>query len=70
MSSWTWRYEGPDGAELAGASLPTTSFPSQADAEAWVGEAWPDLLEGGVEAVSLLRDGQVVYAAMSLRPAG
>lgn len=67
MSAWTWRYEAPDGSILE-AGLPTASFPSQADAESWVGEAWRDLLAQGVDAVTLLRDGEVVYASMSLRP--
>jgi hypothetical protein len=43
-------------------------FPSQADAESWVGESWRDLIAAGVEAVSLLRDDDVVYGPMSLRP--
>jgi hypothetical protein len=33
-----------------------------------VGESWRDLLGQGVDAVSLLRDGEVVYGPMSLRP--
>ncbi len=68
MNSWTWRYEAPDGSYLTSPSLPTTTFPNQADAESWVGESWRDLLGQGVEAVTLLRDGEVVYSAMSLRP--
>jgi hypothetical protein len=43
------------------------SFPTQGDAETWVGEAWRDLLEQGVEQVSLLEDGREVYGPMSLR---
>ena len=69
MNAWTWRYEAGDGSTMTGPELPETAFPSQAAAETWVGEAWPDLLASGVAAVSLLRDGEVVYAAMSLRPA-
>lgn len=67
MSAWTWRYEAPDGSVLV-SGLPTTGFPSQADAESWVGESWRDLLAQGVDAVTLLRDGDVVYGPMSLRP--
>ena len=44
-------------------------FPSQADAESWVGEAWQDLLGQGVDQVSLLEDDRVVYGPMSLHPA-
>jgi hypothetical protein len=33
-----------------------------------VGESWRGLLAGGVEQVTLLRDGERVYGPMSLRP--
>ena len=65
---WTWRYETDDGSpapEEAGAS---PSFPTQADAESWIGETWRELLEGGVEQVTLLDDGAAVYGPMGLRP--
>lgn len=68
MSTWTWRYEGPDGGVLGSPELPRAAFPSQADAETWVGEAWHELLASGVEQVTLLHEGEIVYAAMSLRP--
>ncbi|MFN0284326.1 MAG: hypothetical protein ACKVZ6_20445 [Kineosporiaceae bacterium] len=68
MDAWTWRYEAVDGSVMQGEGLAETAFPSQADAETWVGEAWRDLLAAGVESVSLLRDGEPVYANMSLRP--
>jgi hypothetical protein len=68
MNAWTWRYEAADGSTVEGAQLPAQSFPSQADAESWVGESWRDLTAAGVETVSLLRDGDVVYGPMSLRP--
>jgi hypothetical protein len=68
MSTFTWRYEGPDGSPLSSPDLPASTFPSQADAESWVGETWRDLLAQGVEQVSLLRDDDVVYEGMSLRP--
>lgn len=66
--TWSWRYEDSSGAEVTGAELPTARFPSQADAESWVGESWRELLDGGVDAVTLLRDGEVVYGPMSLHP--
>lgn len=53
---------------MTGAELPRTGFPSQADAESWVGEAWHDLLAQGVEQVSLFNDGDLVYGPMSLHP--
>lgn len=68
VNSWTWRYEAADGSALTGPDLPRTGFPSQADAETWVGESWHDLLAAGVEQVSLLNAGQQVYTGMSLRP--
>lgn len=66
MSTFSWRFEAPDGTPLTSADLPTATFPSQADAESWVGESWRDLLASGVEQVTLLRDGETVYGPMSL----
>ena len=69
MSGWTWRYERTDGTvvDVVPEGTPA-SFPAQADAESWVGEFWPSLLEVGVDAVSLLEDERVVYGPMSLHP--
>jgi hypothetical protein len=53
---------------MTGPDLPRTGFPSQADAETWVGETWRDLLAAGVEQVFLLDSGEQVYGPMSLRP--
>jgi hypothetical protein len=50
----------PDGAPM------TENFPTQGDAETWLGEIWRELLNCGVDAVSLLEDGRVVYGPMSL----
>jgi hypothetical protein len=58
--SFHWRY--PDG----GTSEP---FPSQSDAETWMGESWRQLLSDGVQDVTLMEDVRVVYGPMSLRPA-
>ena len=68
MNSWTWHYEAADGSALNGPDLPRTGFPSQADAETWVGESWRELVAAGVEQVSLLNAGEQVYGPMSLRP--
>jgi hypothetical protein len=64
--TWSWRFETSDGSavERAGGDR----FPSQADAESWVGEAWQELLADGVDAVTLLEDDRVVYGPMSLHP--
>lgn len=66
--TWTWRYEDSAGQVLEGEQLPVARFPSQAEAESWVGEEWRELLEAGVDAVTLLRDADVVYGPMSLHP--
>ncbi len=70
--AWTWRYESRDGAPLdaEARALPTGAFPTQSDAETWLGETWRDLLDAGVEQVVLLEDGAVVYGPMSLYPPG
>jgi hypothetical protein len=64
---WTWRYETSDGTEVpAPEGAATAPFPAQGDAESWLGEAWRDLLDRGVDAVTLLEDARVVYGPMSL----
>jgi hypothetical protein len=65
--SWTWRYLNEAGTELR-LSGPNTEFPSQADAETWLGEVWRTLADSGAAAVILLEDGREVYGPMSLRP--
>lgn len=59
--AWRWTYD-PTGEASGG-------FPSQADAEAWLGETWRDLLDQGVTSVTLTEDGRTVYGPMSLEPA-
>ena len=66
--TWRWRYENANGGEVTERSLPRELFSSQADAESWLGENWAELLEGGVEQVTLLEEERVEYAGMSLRP--
>ncbi len=72
--SWNWRYETADGTVLDPEQLtaaPTSEiFPSQSDAESWLGEVWPELLHAGVEQVTLLDGERRVYGPMGLRPAG
>ena len=67
---WIWRYESADGAVLdtppGGVS---EGFPTQADAESWIGESWRELLDAGVEQVWLLEGEREVYGPMGLRPA-
>lgn len=64
---WTWRYEDASGAQL---DEPAASqFPSQAEAESWLGESWRELHAAGVAAVVLLEDARPVYGPMSLESA-
>ena len=70
-ADWTWRYETSSGDVIAFTPPDATGgFPSQADAETWIGEEWARLLEAGVDAVTLLEGERVVYGPMSLHPAG
>lgn len=65
--SWTWTYESADGSPVVPAGAPEQEqFPSQADAESWVGENWRELLAAGVAQVTLLEDERVVYGPMGL----
>jgi hypothetical protein len=66
---WTWRYADSAGSTMEASELPSPSFPTQADAESWIGETWRELVESGVDAVFLLDDQTVVYGPMSLRAA-
>jgi hypothetical protein len=65
-TAWHWRWEDKDGAEVTAGVDPSPRFPSQSDAESWVGEAWRDLLESGVDAVTLFEGDRQVYGPMSL----
>jgi hypothetical protein len=66
---FAWRYETLDGSTLPGEGLPAERFPTQADAETWIGEVWQELLDAGVDRVSLLEGDRLVYGPMSLHPA-
>lgn len=67
--TWTWRYETADGRTLSAKALAQETFPSQSDAETWLGERWRALLAEGVDQVTLLDDSRVMYGPMSLHPA-
>ena len=60
--SWTWTFESSAG-EVTGRSEP---FESRGDAESWVGEAFGELLEEGVDQVRLFDGTTEVYGPMSL----
>jgi hypothetical protein len=63
---WRWRLEDSSGGEVEAEGVGSPEFPSQSDAESWVGEAWRELLEAGVDAVTLLEGDREVYGPMSL----
>ncbi|WP_326821255.1 hypothetical protein OHA77_08085 [Streptosporangium sp. NBC_01639] len=65
--TWHWRYENANGGIVTEGVTPSDTFPSQADAESWLGESWRELLESGVEKVTLLDGDRVEYEKMSLR---
>lgn len=65
---WSWRYEKSDGAVVSAPALQEAIFASQGDAESWLGENWQDLLEGGVDQVTLFDDARREYGPMSLHP--
>jgi hypothetical protein len=67
--SWTWQLEKDDGTVVAARDLAKETWTSQGDAESWLGEHWPDLVNAGVDQVILLEDGRVEYGPMSLHPA-
>jgi hypothetical protein len=46
---FVWRYLDADGTETG----ESEQFPEREAAESWLGEAWPALLERGVEEVAL-----------------
>ncbi len=67
MSDWSWQLLDVQGATVEHA-LGDSTFPTQSEAESWLGEEWQTLLEAGIEAVNLTEDGALVYGPMSLQP--
>jgi hypothetical protein len=70
QASWRWRLHDASGADVSDQHDPSgreLRFPSQGDAETWVGEMWRDLAEAGVDAVTLLEGDREVYGPMSLQ---
>ena len=65
--AWAWRYEGANGQSSRPGSSET--FPSQSDAESWLGQSWRELVAAGVVTAVLVEDDRVEYR-MSLLPAG
>lgn len=71
LVTFRWRYLDGSGTETTG---PDESFPTQTEAESWFTDVWPDLLDDGIEAVTLMRaedSGEAeVYGPMSLHEQG
>ena len=67
--AWTWRAERADGSVVSDPALPgaDSAFPSQSEAETWLGETWRELLAAGVDQMSLFEEDRLVYGPMSLR---
>lgn len=63
--AWTWKLEKAD-ASVVGVS---EEFESRSDAESWVGEAFADLVDDGVDQVRLFDGAMEIYGPMSLHPA-
>jgi hypothetical protein len=73
-TTWRWRLEDSSGGEVTpdggGTASGVSGFPSQSDAESWIGEVWRDLLDDGVEQVTLFEGDREVYGPMSLHTQG
>lgn len=68
---WHWRLEDAAGATVALSGSDATdfaeqSFPTQGDAESWIGEVYGDLSDLGVAQVTLFEVDREVYGPMSL----
>lgn len=63
--TWWWQRIGADGEPIPD-SGERPEFPSRSDAESWLGEAWAELADAGVTAVTLYDGEQAVYGPMSL----
>lgn len=63
---WHWSYEDARGSAMSGVQLVTSRFPTQGDAESWLGEQWRSLFAAGVAAVTLHHDEATVYGPMLL----
>ncbi|HET9632672.1 MAG TPA: hypothetical protein VFP73_09755 [Terrabacter sp.] len=68
-ADWSWLFLDAHGNPMQGEGLATAGFPTQSDAESYLGESWRELLAAGVEAVTLRQNDTVVYGPMSLRAA-
>jgi hypothetical protein len=63
--AWTWRVE-TAGGEPVDLESDVPEFPSQSDAESWLGEVWRDLADAGAGQATLMEHDREVYGPMSL----
>lgn len=68
-TAYTWTFLDAAGEPISDPAPTSSTFPDQAEAEAYLGQEWQVLAQAGVEAVTLCHGDQVVYGPMSLRPA-
>ncbi len=61
--AFSWRYLTESSAVTDG---PDETFEDQTEAEAWLSDEWPALLDAGVGSVTLLDGETEVYGPMSL----
>jgi hypothetical protein len=65
--AWMWQYtrvaQDDSGDEPL---VRADSFPTQSDAETWLGEQWRELRAAGVVSATLLDGDRVVYGPMAL----
>jgi len=68
--NWCWSLLSANGSPMQVEAVMAAEqrFPSQSEAETWIGESWPELLAAGVDSVVLLQGERVVYGPMGLRP--
>lgn len=65
--SWYWEPSGGPADAAARTELGLDRrFESQGDAESWLGEFYPDLVDADVAAVTLYEDDSLVYGPMGL----
>ena len=70
QATWRWQLLDAAGADVSAEHDPSgreLRFPSQGDAETWIGEAWRHLQDAGVDSVVLLDGDREVYGPMSLQ---
>ncbi|QIK72906.1 hypothetical protein G7070_12325 [Propioniciclava coleopterorum] len=62
-----WRWDSPQADDAVAVTTGLAQeFPTQADAEAWLTQNYEELEDAGLDEVTLLQDGRVVYGPMSL----